>query len=210
MDIKNITIVPHPEKDNYVMNIVQGKDTLRIDVLPNLKNMKARKIQKWHKKKYNKYSKKLQERLLYWNKLDSMHLNYFTSFEKKLSKFREEVIANEVDERDVKKAAKSINADEYKTTIIVNKTGLYQFGEKLLLNKGKATPLTLKISGRNHYAKYLLIRNPKNNQTYWQTTKRTILSELGQNYIYSKVGPKIYVGKYDGSRTIHLSKLDSK
>jgi hypothetical protein len=147
---------------------------------------------------------------LYWDKLDSLHLNYFTSFEKKLSKFREEIIASADDKHKVKKTAKPTDADKYKTTITLSKTGLYQFGEKLFLNKVKTTPLALKISERNHYAKYLLIRNPKNEQTYWQSTKKVTLSELGKNYIYSKVGSNVYVGKYDGNKTIHLTKFESK
>jgi Leucine-rich repeat (LRR) protein len=207
LDIKNITIIPHPNKDNYIMRIVQGKDTLQLDVMPNLKRMKARKIQRWHKKKYKKYNKKLQERILYWEKLDSLHLNYFTSFEKKLSKFRMKMIGNQTN---VKREAPVSIVGKHEITITMDKTGWYQFGENLIVSNLKTEQLKLKISGRNHHAKYVLIRNPKNNQTYWQNTKKVSFSATGQNYIYSKVGTKIYVGKYTGQQTIQLRKFDTK
>jgi Leucine-rich repeat (LRR) protein len=207
LDIKNITIKPHPEKDNYVMSILQGKDTLQLNVLPKLSSMNAHKIQKWHKKKYKKYSKKLEERLLYWNKLDSLHLNYFSSFEKKLSKFRLRAIENEkaVATHSIKSTNKN-RLDNYKVSFKVGKTGWYQIGEELIVDSVKTTALKLKISGRNHYAKYVLIRNPANNQTYWQPTRKVIISEIGQNYIYSKVGQNTYVGKYTGSQTVQLKR----
>ena len=207
LDIKNITIVPHPEKDNYLMRIVQGKDTLQLDVLPNLTGMKAKKIQKWHNKKYKKYNRKLEERILYWNKLDSLHLNYFESFEKKLSKFRRKVLENEV-------AAASKPAQKEQNTrdlsFEVNKTGWYMIGDKLLITEVKETALKLKISDRTHHAKYVLVRNPKNDHTYWQPTKNVLLSGQGTNYIYTRAGTNVYAGTYKGNKIIELSKINPK
>lgn len=207
LDIKNITIKPNETADNYIMSIVQGKDTLSFEVLPILHGMKAKKVQKWHEKKYKKYQKSLQERILYWLELDSLHLNHYTSFEKKLRKFRLKVIDNDFT---VEKVNTQKSDKKHQMVITANKAGTYQFAAPLRLKNVTLTPIKLKISGRNHHAKYVLVRNPKNEHAYWQETKAVSLDKKSENFIYSKSGNQLYVGKYDGNKTINLIKFESQ
>ena len=209
LDIKNITIIPHPTQDHYLMQIVQGKDSVTIDVLPNLSDMSAKKIQKWHKNKHLKYTKKLAERILQWHKLDSLDLVHFHAYEQKLNEFRLKVIRQKtIPESNTNTAANENHSTLTKapTYLTMKKTGWYLFGSTLRLLEASEQKLKIKLADHQFNGKRILVRNPKNNQTYWQPAKKALLSSAGTNYLYAESKGEVYVAAHTNKDVINLNK----
>ena len=84
---------------------------------------------------------------------------------------------------------------------------MYGVGNSMLLNNASVSKnIDLFISGRKHYAKYVLVRNNLSKQTYWQNTSAVSFSSKGDNYVFSLVGNQLYFGKFEAGKPVYLNK----
>lgn len=202
LNINNILITPHPIKDHYVMRIFQANDTLQLDVLPQLKLIKAKKIQKWHRKKFKKYQRKLIERQKNWKALDTAYSNYYLTFEERINSYRNQLATSFTNI-----APAPINSVQPPSfSFEISRLGTFSVGEKLLIpNPERVKNIPLKISGRKHYAKYVLIKNKKH--TYWQNTNELVWSKNGKNFVFSMVGKQLYYQVFEPNKILNLIKF---
>ena len=205
LDIKDIFLIPHPNKDSYVLNIVQGLDTIKLEVLPYIKTVHLKKIQKWHEKKFEKYSSELLERKKYWIKLDSLYLNQYEDLEEKLNDFKTFVVNTEDHKIWNGNDGEEIKSDG--TLFEINKTGLYLITQPLSINDFSIHNFQFEILGHKHFPKYVLIHNAISNHTYWQESNNVRIEKKGLSSIYSLVGDVLYYGIFENKDLIQLNKF---
>ncbi len=206
-NIKDIYIHTHPTSDCYVMTILAGRDTLKINVLPKLKLLKTNKIQRWHQKRFKKYSKELAKRRQNWDLLDSLHLNYIRKSEFREEQFRSTLIDKYSQFKTPQNTSPLHQNPLFSTTYKLNKLGLISIGKPLrLVDDTSAKKLHLLVSNKTTHTKKVLIYNKVNHQLYWQHTSNVTIRKNYTSEVFCKIGNNVYKSSWEKGNNIHLHK----
>lgn len=202
LDIKDILVFPNPYKDNYLLQFIEGRDTINIEVLPQIPLYEAKKIQRWHKIKYKRYKKALVKRKEKWVKMDTTYLNKYDRFESKLEMYR----LSKMDANFIIQNRKNNYSNHKQHVLLIQKPGLYQMSTPLLLSPSEIKKPIFYINNKRFYPKKVLITHLSKGYHYWVNPKE-IPKEKGNLMFSVYINGSYYQGLWQKNNIVKFKKV---